>query len=250
MSDKKPSIISNIKKGISKITSNAVNLPFSKKKGMKAVILGATGLTGSHLLNQLLEDSDFKKVVVLTRRSLEKTHPKLEEHLVDLLNLETHAKLFKADVVFCCVGTTRAKTPDKDLYRRIDYGIPVEAAQLSKQHNVSKYIVISAIGANPKSRAFYNRLKGEMERDVLAENIAETYLLQPSLIVGDRNEKRFGEDSAKIVMRIFDFLIPKKQKMIQAETIAKTMVYLAKNKYEHPIITSDKIKDLAEIHED
>lgn len=247
MTEKKPSIISNIKKGISKITSNAVNLPFSKKKGMKAVILGATGLTGGHLLNQLLEDNDFRKVVVLTRSNLELKHPKLEEHLVDLLNMEEQAKLFKADVVFCCVGTTRAKTPDKDLYRRIDYGIPVEAARLAKQQNVNKYIVISAIGANPKSNAFYNRLKGEMERDVLTENIEETYLLQPSLIVGDRNEKRFGEDSAKVIMRIFDFLIPKKQKMIQAATIAKAMVYLAKNKHDNNIIPSDQIKDLAKV---
>ena len=170
----------------------------------KAIILGATGLTGSHLLELLLKDSDYELVKVFTRKKLTISHPKIEEHVVDLLKLADYSKEFNADVVFCCVGTTKAKTPDKTVYRAIDYGIPVEAAKLCKQNSINDLIIISALGANAKSKVYYNRLKGEMERDVLAQHIEHTYFLQPSLIVGNRKEKRMGEDISKRIMKLFD----------------------------------------------
>lgn len=213
---------------------------------MKAVILGATGLTGNHLLQLLLDDKDFEKVTILTRKSVNINHPKLEERIIDLLDLSKHIELFKTDVVFCCIGTTKAKTPNMDLYRAIDYGIPVEAAKIAKQQNVSKFIVISALGANPNSRMYYSKFKGEMQRDVLAENIPETYFVQPSLIVGDRKENRKSEETAEKVMRVLDFIIPKKYKVIEAKDIAKSMQNLAKKKYEQNIITSDLIREIAQ----
>src|SRR5690554_1278206 len=194
-----------------------------------AIILGATGLTGSHLLKLLLEDETFSKVVVFTRRETGIKHPKLEEHIIDLLQLDNYKELFKGDVVFCCIGTTKAKTPNKKAYKAIDYGIPVTAAKLAKQNNIDTYLVISAMGASETSKVFYNKLKGEMEREVLAQKIAHTYLLQPSLIVGERSEKRGGEKFAEVIMRTFGFLIPEKYKMIQGKTIAKAMVEIAKN---------------------
>lgn len=213
-----------------------------------AIILGATGLTGRYLLEVLLEDTSFGKVLVFSRRSTGVKHPKLEEHIVDLLDLEKHKELFHADVVFCCIGTTKAKTPDRKLYRAIDYGIPVQAAKLVKQNTIPNYLVISAIGADPTSRVYYNQLKGEMERDILPLNIENTYLLQPSLIVGERSEKRFGEDFAKSIMKIFNFLIPQKYKAIHGETIAKAMVEIAKNGYKNKIIPSEEIQRLGSIN--
>lgn len=210
-----------------------------------AIILGATGLTGSHLLELLLRDSDYNQVKVFTRKKLSISHPKIEEHVVDLLNLSDYSKEFSADVVFCCIGTTKAKTPDKSLYRAIDYGIPVEAAKLCKQNSISHFIVISALGANAKSKVFYNRVKGEMERDVLAEQIKHTHFLQPSLIVGSRKEKRGAEDFSKHFMKIFGFLIPARYKMIQAQTIAKAMLQLAYKPNKEQIIPSEEIKSIA-----
>lgn len=211
----------------------------------KAIILGATGLTGSHLLKLLLEDTTYDLVKVFTRKKLPISHPKIEEHVVDLLKLSDHADKFTADVVFCCIGTTKAKTPNKELYRAIDYGIPVEVAKLCKQNSINSFIVISAIGANPKSKVFYNRLKGEMERDVLAQQIKHTHLLQPSLIVGNRDEKRIGEDLSKQFMRIFGFLIPARYKMIEGKTIARAMAQLASKPTKEPVIPSEKIKKIA-----
>ncbi|MBZ0326526.1 MAG: NAD(P)H-binding protein [Altibacter sp.] len=210
-----------------------------------AIILGATGLTGSILLEYLLEDSFFNKVKVFSRNSVGKTHPKLEEHLLDLFELQTVSDQFIGDVVFCCIGTTKAKTPNKETYRKIDYGIPVSGAKLAKQNGMNTFIVISALGANPKSRVFYNRVKGEMERDVLRQEIKHSYVLQPSLIGGNRNEKRMGERMAQVFMNFFGFLVPKKYKMIHPEAIAKAMQILARKGFSATRITSEKIIEIA-----
>lgn len=210
-----------------------------------AIILGATGLTGSHLLELLLDDSDYDCVKVFTRQKLKISHPKIEEHVVDLLKLSAYVNDFTADVVFCCIGTTKAKTPDKELYRAIDYGIPVEAAKLCKQNSIKYFIAISALGAKANSKVFYNQLKGEMERDVLALQIEHTHLLQPSLIVGDRKEKRTGEDFFKHIMQIVGFLIPARYKMIDAKLIAQAMLQMARKSSKEQIIPSDRIKSIA-----
>ena len=207
-----------------------------------AIILGATGLTGGILLEKLIADDSFERIVLFSRSSAGKKYPKIEEHLIDLFELQKHADAFKADVVFCCIGTTKAKTPDNETYKKIDYGIPVTAAKLAKENGIETFIVISSLGADEDSRVFYSKTKGEMQRDVLEQNISNTYILQPSLIVGNRDESRFGEHMAKVFMKVFGFLIPEKYKMIQAKTIAQAMLVLSKKGYSETIITSDKIQ--------
>lgn len=209
-----------------------------------AIILGATGLTGGILLEKLLEDDTYDKIKLFSRSSVGINSPKIEEFIIDMFQLETHSETFKADVVFCCIGTTKSKTPNKDTYKKIDYGIPVAAAKLAKQNDIKTFIVISALGASENSNVFYNKTKGEMQRDVLLQKIKNTYILQPSLIVGDRNESRFGENLAEVFMKVFGFLIPAKYKMIEAETIAEAMRILSKDGYSEKIITSDKIKEI------
>lgn len=214
-----------------------------------AIILGATGLTGGLLLEKLLKDPSFDKIKLFSRSSVEKKSSKIEEHLIDMFQLEQHSEAVKADVVFCCIGTTKSKTPDKETYKKIDYGIPVTAAKLAKQNGIKTFIAISALGANPNSSVFYNKTKGEMQRDVLKQGFdsaqPDIYILQPSLIIGDRNEARFGENIAEFFMKVFGFLIPKKYKMIKAETIAEAMRVLAKKGNTEKIITSEKIKEIA-----
>jgi uncharacterized protein YbjT (DUF2867 family) len=211
-----------------------------------AIIIGATGLTGSILLKKLLKDPSFEKIKLFSRSSVEMNYPKIEEHLIDMFQLEKHSDAFNADVVFCCIGTTKSKTPDKETYKKIDYGIPVTAAKLAKQNGIDTFIVISALGADADSSIFYNKTKGEMQRDVINQNIEKTYILQPSLIIGDRDENRFGENVATFSMKIFGFLIPKKYKMIKAETIAEAMMILAKEGFSKQQITSDEIKQIAQ----
>ncbi|MET6989397.1 nucleoside-diphosphate sugar epimerase [Sediminicola arcticus] len=217
-------------------------------KDKTAIILGATGLTGGFLLNILLGMNYYKKVIIFSRSTIGFTHPKLEENLIDLLTLEAHSEKFKADEVFCCIGTTKAKTPNKETYKKIDYGIPLSAAKLCKQNSIPTFIVISALGANANSGIFYNRIKGEMEEDVLKCTIPKAHILQPSLIGGKREEKRVGEWVFKQLFGLFNLLLVgplQKYRSIAPKNIAKAMVWLANHDHDTIRIESDGIQKIA-----
>jgi len=219
-----------------------------KTRGKTAIILGATGLVGGVLLHRLLHDERYQKIILFSRNSVGIRDPKLKEVLCDVLALEAQSDKFKADEVFCCIGTTNAKTPDKVLYKKIDYGIPVAVAKLCDLNQINTLIVVSALGANAKSAVFYNRTKGEMEEKVLRFKIPKTHIVQPSMIGGDRSEKRPGEFFFKKLMSTFDFLLQgplKKYRVIHPDTIAKAMIWSANNPYEKQRITSDILKELA-----
>ncbi len=213
-----------------------------------AILLGATGLTGGILLQELLKDSRYVKIILFSRSSVKIKDSKIEEHLVDLFQLENYREEFKADQVFCCIGTTKSKTPNEETYRRVDYGIPVSAARLCKENGISIFAVISTLGANPKSRLFYSKTKGEMQRDVLAQNIENTYIFQPSLIAGDRGEKRFYENFANQVMKFLNFTLIgplKKYRSIHPEIIARAMLIVANKGCKKSIIESEEINKIA-----
>ena len=219
-----------------------------ERQPKKAIVLGATGLVGNCLTRRLLEDEQYGEVLVFTRRPTGMSHSKLNEIRADLLSLYAQKPVFKADVVFCCVGTTRAKTPDKERYRKVDYDIPVAAARLCRENCIPAYQVISSLGASEKSPFFYNRLKGEMEADVLGYALMETHILQPSIIGGDREEVRKGERFAQGVMRFLDPVLLgslAKYRMIQPEDIAQAMHYLADHPRKDPRIPSDLIRSIA-----
>jgi len=212
-----------------------------------AIILGATGLTGGLLLELLLKDERYQKVVLFSRSSVKNAHPKIEEHLIDLFKLENYAEQFKADEVFCCVGSTQSKTPDEEIYKKVDYGIPVTAAKLAKKNGISTFITVSALGADAESRFFYNKTKGEMEEAVLQQQLKNTYFLRPSLIDGNRSEKRTFEFLWKKIMRVANFLMLgplKKYRSIQASTIAKCMLILANSSSTKTFIENEEIKEL------
>jgi uncharacterized protein YbjT (DUF2867 family) len=214
----------------------------------KAIVLGATGLVGRGLTEKLLEDARYSNVLIFSRKPFGMTHPKLTETRADLLSLGAVKDTFKGDVVYCCVGTTEAKTPDLGQYKAIDYGIPVAAARLCGENGIPNYLVVSALGANPKSRFFYNRIKGEMEVDVLKCQIPNIHLLQPSLIGGSRKEERKGE---RFAQRVMGFLKPfmlgplEKYKMIDPNDIADAMIFLADHPLDTPRVPSDQIRQLA-----
>jgi uncharacterized protein YbjT (DUF2867 family) len=210
-----------------------------------AIVLGATGLTGSLLLKELINNDDYASIKLFSRSSTPIKSSKIKEYIGDVLNLETFKSDFTGDVVFCCIGTTKAKTKDQEKYKAIDYGIPLKAAILAKENNINTIVIISAIGASAKSNIFYNRTKGEMEEAVLNENIPHTYILRPSLITGNRNEQRSLEKLGGYVFKVMDmFMIGslKKYKSIKAETIVKAMVNLEKVKPEQQLIQSNEIK--------
>ena len=216
--------------------------------GKTAIILGATGLTGGIILNKLLVDDRYSSIKIFSRKSINNGNPKIIERTGNLYELRKFKDDFTADEVYCCVGTTVKKTPDKKVYKKIDYGIPVAAAKLCIENGIDTFLVISSLGADPKSSLFYNRTKGEMERDVLKENIKNTYILRPSFIIGDRNEKRIGESIGVGLVKLLRFVLVgklKKYRTIEAVKIANAMIYLANTKADAHVIESDKITDFS-----
>lgn len=213
-----------------------------------AIILGATGLTGSILLEKLMKDGRYSTIKLFSRKEINGLPSKVKQFIGDLLDLEQFDKDFTADEVYCCIGTTTKKTPDKELYKKIDFGIPVTAAKLTKANGIPSFLVISALGANPQSFIFYNRTKGQMELAVRAEKINKTHILQPSIIGGDREERRIGEKIGLIVTKLVQPLLfgkLKKYRVTQADDIAQAMINLANSSSTETTIVSERIKPLA-----
>lgn len=198
--------------------------------GKTATIIGATGLIGSHLLERLLEDGDFTTVRILTRRLLDINHPKLEKKLVDFNDADSLLiALSGSDVVFCSVGTTQKKVKgDREAYRKVDHDIPVRIARFGKETGCEKFILVSSVGANSKSRNFYLRLKGEVEEEIKKLGIRTVHIMRPSMLLGERKEFRGGERIGQTLMKTFSFLLPPKYKPISAVDVARAMQAAAK----------------------
>ena len=213
-----------------------------------AIILGASGLTGGLVLQKLIEDDRYDTIKLFSRSKIEGLPNKVKQFIGDLLEFNQFKDDFTADEVYCCIGTTAKKTPDKTLYKKIDFGIPVAAAKLSKENNIPTFLVISAMGANKNSTVFYNKTKGEMEHNVLKQQLKKTFILRPSLIGGDRQESRLLEKIGLVIFKVIQPLFIgklKKYKIVYAETIAQAMIHLANtNHYADVIITSEDINKL------
>jgi len=213
-----------------------------------AIVLGATGLTGRLVTELLLKDPAFSKVKIFTRRPTSFKHPKIEEIICDLLDIHTFKDTFTGDAVFCCIGTTKAQTPDRNKYHAIDYGIPVNTAQLAHEHNINTYLVVSSAGTSTKSPFFYVRTKAAMERDVIQVNIPHTYIMKPAFINGRPDKDRKGERVLKAIMAVMDFFMIgplKRYASTQAIDIARAMVHLVKNPHKEQNITNQEIKTIS-----
>lgn len=213
-----------------------------------AIVIGATGLTGSKLVNLLFENEHYECVITLSRKRNQRSHRKHESHIVDLFDPTTYADFLKADHLFICTGTTQAKTPDAAEYYKIEHDLPLQVAKVALENGVRKVIAISALGADPKSKFSYNRGKGEMERDIEKLGFDEAYFVQPALIGGEREEQRKFESAWKKFQKWIDPLLIgflKKYRTIEPETIAQSMIYVAVNGYEKSRIESDELKEIA-----
>ena len=215
---------------------------------MTATLVGATGLIGSYLLEELLNDSWLDTVRILIRRPITFTHPKLEKKIVDFNDSDSVlVALSNSDVVFCAIGSTMKKVKgDKGAYRKIDFDIPVNIARFCKMTGCEKFILVSSAGANAKSMNFYQRLKGETEESVKEAGPKTIHIMRPSLLLGERKEFRLGENIGKAFMTILSFLIPEKYKAIHGKDVAKVMLALAKKNEEGVFIhENSKIRDLS-----
>src|ERR1700722_1384567 len=199
----------------------------------RAVVFGSSGFVGSHLLSELLNNSDYGEVTALARKSLNINHPRLRTVIGDYNSLASVKSKIAADEVFIALGTTKKNSPKKEDYYQVDHDYPVLAARISKESGAKSVFLVTAVGANPNSKFFYVRTKGETERDVIALNFEHTYIFRPSMILGNRKQKRSQLEAALIGFwsALNPLLAGKadKYKGITAEDIAKAMLKSAKN---------------------
>jgi uncharacterized protein YbjT (DUF2867 family) len=189
-----------------------------------ALLAGATGLVGGHLLRLLLDDGTWDRVVSVGRREADVRHDRLEQVVAQLPDVPL---LPAVDDVFCALGTTIKQAGSQDAFRTVDHDAVVALASAGQQAGAESFLHVTAMGANPRSRIFYNRVKGETERDVAALGIPTTVAFRPSIIDGDRAEPRPGEHLSLAVMRaIAPVLGPFRP--TRAEDIAFAMVHLSK----------------------
>jgi uncharacterized protein YbjT (DUF2867 family) len=194
--------------------------------GYKAIIAGASGLIGSELLTILLNHAEYEEVLVLVRKELPVKHKKLVQLVIDFDELAKYAGSLTGHAVFSCMGTTNAKTPDKVQYRKIDHDYPLEIAHLAKANGVEQFHLVSAVGANSKSSAFYIKLKGELEEDLRPVGFQSLHIYQPSMLYGDRKEQRTLEKTLIRIFKVVDHLLIgglRKYRSISGETVANAM---------------------------
>ncbi|HEV2605360.1 MAG TPA: NAD(P)H-binding protein [Microvirga sp.] len=208
---------------------------------MRLLLVGATGLVGRHVLALALSDPRIDAVVAPVRRDLP-ARPKLLAPLVDFEQLPEAAEWWQADAVVCALGTTMRAAGSQEAFRRVDYSYPLSIARLAQQHGIPTFVLNSAIGADPSSRFFYNRVKGEVERDLAAVGFRSLTLVRPGLIGGTREEVRFGERAATLVFRALHPVLPRRLRINPADTIARAMLEaaIAAPQGQH-LITSDKL---------
>lgn len=193
-------------------------------------IIGASGLIGSHILDELLLHTD-STITILVRKPLNLNNPRVQEVLIDFLDEAALKKaLAGCEAVFVSIGTTQKKVKgDLAAYRKVDYDIPVAVAKACVANSIDRLLLVSSVGANSRSSNFYLRIKGEVEETISAMPIPFIGIFQPSLLMGSRTEFRLGERISQLIMPRIGFLLPARYRPIDASTVAKAMVRIASN---------------------
>lgn len=190
-----------------------------------AIVIGATGLTGSYLVPLLLADNRFSRIKIFGRRTTNQQHPKLEEHIIDFDKPTEWKHLVTGDILFSALGTTIRQAGSQEAQYKVDYTYQYKFAEAAAQNGVPVYVLVSSAMADPSSRIFYTRMKGELERAVQKLPFSTIHIMQPGPLEGERKENRTGE---KVMLKVIHFLnglgIAKKQKPVHGRILAQAMI--------------------------
>lgn len=213
-----------------------------------ALVFGATGLVGSHLVKQLIAEDDFEQVKVFNRKRIDYPSEKVKTCMVNFDDLNSIKNNITGDVLFCCIGTTIKKAGNREAFSSVDLDIPVALAGLAYDNGVDHFIVISSIGAKARSANFYSRTKGLMEHAIRSYRFQRITIVRPSLLLGKREEVRRLEQLGIFMARSLGFLMVgrlRKFKPINAETVALAMVRMARMGHNRKVFESHQIWEIA-----
>ncbi|MHC8948732.1 NAD-dependent epimerase/dehydratase family protein [Sphingobacterium hungaricum] len=213
-----------------------------------ALVLGASGMIGLQVVQQLLDNPTYHKVYAVSRKKIALEHPKLEQLLADFDSIDALIENLQVDHLYSCLGSTQKKTPDKADYYQIDHDYPVKVASILKDNGCQVIALVSSMGADEHSKNFYLRMKGETERDLIKVGIPSTLLFRPSLLIGERNENRLAEDIFSFLFKGINLLLwgpLKNYKSIQGKDVASAMIHASlKNPQGVHIYKTSTIKEL------
>ena len=189
-------------------------------------LFGSTGLIGGEILKLLIDDDHYEAINVITRKKVNVKSKKIKNYIIDFSNPEDYKKVIKKEnIIIASIGTTQSKVNfNKTEYRKVDYDILLNIAKACKSNQASSFCFVSSAGANEKSKNFYLGLKGEIENSIMQLGLNTCLIFRPSLLLGKRNEFRFGEIIAQKIMPLFSFLMKSNYKPIKAIDVAKSIV--------------------------
>lgn len=197
-----------------------------------AIVLGGTGLTGSACLSELEKTKAYAHVIEAGRKPSGQEGKKsefVEINFEDSSSLEKH---IKGNVIFCCLGTTHSKAGSNEAFRKVDFDYVFASAQAGKKNGVQHFFLVSSMGANPESKINYSKVKGEIEDAVSKLGFESVHIFRPSVLLGDRKEKRSGEKLMQAFMSMISFVFTgplKNYKGISGTTVAQAMIMQSLN---------------------
>ena len=212
-----------------------------------AVLFGSSGLIGSNLLDNLINNNTYNKIKIFVRKLPSIDNSKVEVINTDFLDLDTLKEKLTGDDCFFCIGTTHKDTPDKNEYRRIEYDLPVQLAKIAKINSISNFIYVSSIGANPKALSTYLKNKGQVEEELKKIGFSNLSIIQPSFLVGKRKDFRIVEVLGIPVMKflsVFFFGRFKKYTPIKVEIVVNAMIKLASGNNSEQTYLSERLQEL------
>ena len=212
-----------------------------------ALVFGSSGLVGSHLLKELICNSNYSKINIFVRSNVVIEDPKVNIIKVDFNKLDEINEHIKGDDCFYCIGTTKQNSPDINEYKRIELDLPKQIARMAKSNLVKTFFFISSGYANSKSSGDYLRFKGEVEEEIKSLNFSKIGIMRPSFLIGNRKENRLGEKIGIIIFKIITLILIgpfKKMRPINSEIVAKALVKVANENISQDTFESNEIADL------
>jgi uncharacterized protein YbjT (DUF2867 family) len=224
-------------------------LIIEEMKNKKALIFGATGLIGNLLFEELIESAIYSEIRIFVRQSIGVSHVKVKEFEVDFSNPDTFSELISGDDLYICLGTTIKKAGSVKKMEEIDRDLPVNIATAASANGVKRIVVVSSLGANPGASNYYLRIKGEMEQAIMKLRFENLAIVRPSMLLGERKEKRAGETAGKVVMKVVNPLLlgkMKKYRGIHGRDVARAMIAIMQKEPEKTYYESDVLQKIAD----
>lgn len=212
-----------------------------------AIVFGSTGLVGNLLLEELVGSDRYSAIRIFVRQSTGISVPKVEEIVADFSAPESMASKIEGDDLYICLGTTIKKAGSVENMEKVDRDLPVRIADLAQSAGIKNIAVVSSIGASAESKNYYLRIKGEMEEGIMKMDFENIAIVRPSILLGERKERRTGEIVGKVMMKAFSPVLTgklRKYRAIHGKDVARAMMIILEHNQGKRFYESDELQNI------